>query len=160
MILVSNPLIRDGRILIEPDVLGVLDRFRQRDLSTREAGGILLGYRRGIHLHVVDLTTPHSNDTRRRTGFHRESNEHQRVALARWSASGGVMDYLGEWHTHPERAPVPSAIDRNEWKVIVADRTTPMLFLILGTMGLPWLGVGARMQFERVQIPDQSTKIS
>ena len=66
------------------------------------------------------------------------------------------MDYLGEWHTHPERAPIPSAIDRNEWKVIAAARTTPMLFLILGTMGLPWLGVGLGKQFEPVQISDDS----
>lgn len=154
VILVSNPLVRDGRILIESNVLGALDPFRQRDLSSPEAGGILLGFRRGIHLHVVDLTTPHPDDTRRRTGFHREATEHQRIALARWSVSGGRMDYLGEWHTHPECSPKPSVIDRKEWKVIVAHRTTPMLFLILGTMGQPWLGIGARMQFEPVQMTD------
>ncbi|MGE4069825.1 MAG: Mov34/MPN/PAD-1 family protein [Lysobacterales bacterium] len=156
VILASNPLVRNGKILVESGVLSALEPFRQYESSSPEAGGILLGFRRGIHLHVVDLTTPQSCDTRSRMRFHRETEGHQQIALAHWSASGGYMDYLGEWHTHPERRPTPSMIDRKEWKAIIINRTTPMLFLVLGTEGLPWLEIGACAQLKPVHLRNQA----
>ena len=150
VILTRNPLASDGLVLIEKDVLDALEGFRQRKRDSPESGGILLGFRRGPHLHVVEITAPQPDDKQSRTAFHRKSEAHQKIALARWAASGSRLDYVGEWHSHPESDPMPSRVDWREWRAILAPRTAPMLFLILGISGPPWLGVGADSRLERI----------
>jgi integrative and conjugative element protein (TIGR02256 family) len=63
------------------------------------------------------------------------------MALAEWSNSGETMDYIGEWHTHPESDPRPSALDLDEWRKICHRRNDTMVFLIQGTLH-QWVGVG------------------
>jgi integrative and conjugative element protein (TIGR02256 family) len=128
-------------LLIEDDVLAQLGAFRQTQAHASEAGGILLGYRRDVHLHVVRATAPGTSDTRTRFRFWRHDKSHARIAFAEWSNSGETMDYLGEWHTHPESDPRPSTLDLNEWRKISTRRQEPMVFLIQGTRGR-WVGVG------------------
>lgn len=132
----------DGFVLIEERVLQVLARHRQLLQGVPESGGILLGYRRGPHLHVTEVTAPLVSDRASRTSFFRSAGPHQRTALARWRESGGIMDYLGEWHTHPEHTPSPSAIDLGGWQRICSKRKTPMLFVIAGTQDRLWIGLG------------------
>ena len=66
---------------------------------------------------------------------------HQQAALARWRQSDGTIDYLGEWHTHPEHSPSPSTIDTGGWRRIWSKRKTPMLFVIAGTQDRLWIGL-------------------
>ncbi len=131
----------EARLLVEPDVLARLAVYRQMKPNAREAGGILLGFRRGEHLHVSEATEPQAVDIRSRFGFHRRAKHHQAIALERWAATGRKMDYLGEWHTHPEHQPVPSGIDVRHWREICQTRTVPMVFIILG-MSDVWVGIG------------------
>lgn len=141
MIVVRNLLTHSGLIVIEQQPLDVMCSFRQHEPHDPEAGGILLGFRRSDHLHVVDLTVPHAEDSRSRVSFFRSEKAHQRIAMERWRLSGGKLDYIGEWHTHPEKTPTPSSIDLREWRKI-AGRSVPMLFLILGNVGDPWISTG------------------
>ncbi|WP_258058132.1 Mov34/MPN/PAD-1 family protein, partial [Vibrio cholerae] len=61
----------------------------------------------------------------------------QRVNEA-FERSAGTHLYLGEWHTHPEDRPFPSATDRHSWRRnIVSDES--MLLLIVGRKDF-WLG--------------------
>jgi integrative and conjugative element protein (TIGR02256 family) len=139
----DNALVDGGMILIEPEVLATLERYRQRAPDAHEAGGILLGHRRGAHLHITEATEPTEHDIRTRTRFVRSPKGHQDVALARWGASDGTVDYLGEWHTHPELSPEPSSIDRKEWQAICQiRRPLPMVFIIAGTTNDAWFGIG------------------
>lgn len=130
------------KILIESFPLEEMDLYRQDASHKTEAGGIILGYRRGTHLHVTQVTIPQISDKRHRYGFHRSAQHHQQVALKAWHASGNTMDYLGDWHTHPELHPSPSELDLNEWKKICSKRTSPMLFMIIGVSGDLWVGLG------------------
>lgn len=132
----------DGFILIEDHVVRILDRYRQRSPNLPESGGILLGYRRERHLHVTDATVPRKQDNQTRTCFHRSADPHRHAAHARWRESGGTMDYLGEWHTHPELDPSPSPIDEHGWARICRVRKAPMLFVIVGTLNQLWIGLG------------------
>jgi integrative and conjugative element protein (TIGR02256 family) len=52
------------------------------------------------------------------------------------------MDYLGEWHTHPEEKPIPSFLDISEWRKICSARKERMIFVIVGWTGNLWLGEG------------------
>ena len=52
------------------------------------------------------------------------------------------MDYLGEWHTHPEDLPKPSDKDLREWRILLREQRRPLVFLIVGLKGC-WVGVGS-----------------
>lgn len=150
-VIYQNPWQAGGLILIEGSVWSVIARYLQDGPKKTEAGGIFVGYRRGHHLHVVEATIPQPLDQRSRFQFCRQDPEHQRIALARWKESNQELDYLGEWHTHPEHYPTPSALDHAEWVKIYQGSVQPMLFLIAGTTSNVWLGIGWRAQFTQVK---------
>ena len=138
-----------AKLLVEPSVLDILGRYRQLTPDALEAGGILLGFRRGAHLHVSDATVPQPSDVRHRFSFHRRASNHQAIARKRWSLSNRTMDYLGEWHTHPEDMPAPSRIDLRNWESILTEKGQPMVFLIIGICQT-WVGLGAQKQIRVV----------
>lgn len=135
----SNPN-TGGYILLEGAVLEKMARFRQHTFDSKEAGGLLLGYRRGPHLEISDLTLPYSMDVRRRNFFFRCDSSHKKYATLVWAGSAKTTDYLGEWHTHPESAPSPSKLDRSEWKKVNKYSKSTMIFLIIGLDDI-WMGV-------------------
>lgn len=122
--------------------------FRQDTLAKREAGGILVGFRRKPHLEIVDVTTPAFLDKRSRMGFDRRDGNHQRFARKCWKQSNGYIDYLGEWHTHPERYPRPSPLDLEESATKAAEFPRgPILEVMVGTQDT-WVGVVSRSRTE------------
>ena len=141
MVLPNPSGLEGSLLLIEDSVLLQVGSFRQSELQATEAGGILLGYRRGPHLHVMIATAPGPGDKRSRYHFSRDDRSHALIARTEWERSGETMDYIGEWHTHPESNPKPSSLDFCEWLMICKRRTDPMVFLIQGIRGI-WVGVG------------------
>ena len=105
--------------------------------SDCEAGGLLLGSVHGAHMLIEQATVPTAWDKRFRYLFERMPFGHEAIALARWTASRGTIRYLGEWHTHPEDNPKPSALDRSEWRRLAASRRDlrPLLAVIVGLQG-------------------------
>lgn len=138
--LITNRTDVDLNVLIEHDVFILIDKYKQTNFKSTEAGGILLGYRKGKFVHVTSATTPQAKDKRSRFAFFRNDISHQLQALESWKQSQGYMDYLGEWHTHPEAHPTPSTIDITEWGKIYKTVKRPMIFLILGISNDMWLG--------------------
>lgn len=130
----------DRRVLVyfAPSVVKTFTRHRQRYSRQPESGGVLLGRRRGRHLEIVNATSPFQSDKRWRTGFVRERGGHEIEATRLWFTSGGEIDYLGEWHTHPEALPLPSSVDRREWRQLTLRpmRSTPLVTAIVGTASL------------------------
>jgi len=121
-----------GLVLIEEEVVDSLDRWRQNG-SQAEAGGILIGYRRPPHLHVITCTTPFAKDRRSRFEFLRRDPQHALIARQYWHETDGQAYYLGDWHTHPVAIPSPSAVDHKEWKKLIKSRLGPrLLFVIVG----------------------------
>lgn len=131
---------RDHRNLVvfAPDVLKVFKHYRQRLFWQPEGGGILLGRRRGKHLEVMLATEPGHKDRRSAFFFVREADGHADIAEQTWRQGDKKIDYLGEWHTHPQRVPTPSAIDRLEWEKLILQRSqlTPILVVVVGTKAI------------------------
>lgn len=140
--ILSNPFgACDSRVLIEDSVMANIDVFRQVEPGAAEAGGILLGFRRHTHLHIAMATSPGPLDRRSKYHFYRDVRFHAQIALSEWGKHQETMDYVGEWHTHPEDYPKPSALDLQEWRQICQRRQEPMVFMIQGILGR-WVGVG------------------
>jgi integrative and conjugative element protein (TIGR02256 family) len=136
-----------------------MDAHWQNRSDIPESGGILMGYRRGEHLHVTHATPPQATDRRKRFQFNRSSQPHQMIALERWKESGGTIDYLGEWHTHPQATPAPSMMDHREWRKIYRGRALQMLFAVMGWKGDLWLGLSTADKVDQCE-PCQSTFLS
>ena len=149
----EHPFFDRALVLVEAEVREVVSRFRQTSPAAREAGGILIGYRRRSHLHIVEATFPFERDRRSRFTFHREDSRHSQIASSRWAASNRRADYLGEWHTHPEERATPSNIDVTEWRLILARASGPMLFWIAG-IRTDWIGVGRGEVLKEAHLAD------
>ena len=122
----------NGQVLFEPNVVEKINQWYQANHQT-EAGGILIGYRRQSHLHVINCSTPLENDKRSRFRFHRKDPGHSALAKQYWEATSQEAYYLGDWHTHPEGSPTPSYIDRLGWERMIRSRLGPdLIFLIVG----------------------------
>jgi len=121
----------DKRALVNFDerVLAVFRQHIQHRATDTEAGGLLLGEVRGDHLNLVEATFPTADDLRARYSFERLPQGHATVAQKLWSESRGTVRYLGEWHSHPEEHPIPSGIDRSEWRRLASDRKDKRAFL-------------------------------
>jgi integrative and conjugative element protein (TIGR02256 family) len=124
-------------VYFAPEVLEVFSQYIQGEQDT-EAGGILLGHVRGIHLEILEATVPTRKDRRLRLFFERLIHGHQSIAERRWRQSKGLIRYVGEWHTHPEDHPTPSRLDVGEWQKLAAARLDgrPVLAAIVGRESL------------------------
>lgn len=125
------------RLIIVEHALEQMQAFAQCRWCDSEAGGVLLGrHLLDSHDVVVDeVSTPQNTDRRSRFRFFR-SHKHEQVARQRWLQERSTSAYLGLWHTHPERDPAPSGVDRHDWQQAVAGDTYEgdrLFFPIVGT---------------------------
>lgn len=121
-----------GYVLFESEVVTTLKQWRQ-DKWKPEAGGILIGFCRPPHLHIIACTTPMKHDKRSRFGFSRIDPGHMTTAHRYWKHTNGQAYYLGDWHTHPEENPTPSFIDKLGWKKMKKSGSgQDVIFVIVG----------------------------
>lgn len=136
---VANWRLPQGQLVhLARQPLEVFNRYLQDGPNSNEAGGILLGHVRCDHLEIIEASEPSVWDRRYRYLFERQPFWHLRLAKKRWKESGGLIRYVGEWHTHPQDHPKPSSIDLHEWQVLAAGREDgrPLLALIVGCQDL------------------------
>jgi len=134
-----------NRVLVTSDVVSYLKRFRQHRRQSREACGILLGYEWDRTSKITHATPPQKTDKRSRHGYIRDITGHVAIATEIWHNSNHKIGYLGEWHTHPESVPNPSAIDVREANIISRRNASPVISLILGkTHGCVFIAFGNR----------------
>ena len=120
------------RLLLTRPIAQRLQR-ELRDAGRREIGGLLLGE----HLHddvfrLVDLTVQRAGGSkacfvRRPQAHHAELNQF----FERTGANYTRFNYLGEWHSHPSFAPVPSTTDLETMQSIVSDASVGANFVVL-----------------------------
>ena len=124
-------------VVIEPRAVNAMRALRQIDPSAHEAGGVLIGERRGANFVVKEVTTPSIEDISSRFYFIRKFFHHQSAIVNANLLSGGTSNYLGEWHTHPQDYPYPSNIDFQNWKLNLRGQKT-CLVAIVGRDGDWW----------------------
>ena len=135
----TRPVYLDGNgaaVQIGDDALATLLAHRQIADDTPESGGVLLGrHIIGTNDVVVDsVTVPMLGDKGSRYAFFRSANHQVAIDFAH-EQSGGTVGYLGEWHTHAEPDPTPSAFDLDDWVKRLREDVfdgDSLLFVIVG----------------------------
>jgi len=89
------------------------------DKDGLETGGILLGHDDGSNIRIAVAGDPGPNAVRTADRFLRDREHAQRIATDAWES--GRAQWVGEWHTHPNTAPVPSDIDLASYMNHLAD---------------------------------------
>lgn len=124
-----------GELQVSPAALLAMQAHVQRHCFSPEAGGILLGRLmiESDHVVVDEVTVPGPHDRRSRFRFLRAQRPAQAAVNKAWARSAGELNYLGEWHTHPEDDPTASRHDRAEWRRLVTIQTyeQPSLFFVI-----------------------------
>lgn len=150
------------RLIIVEHAVTKMRAFAQRHWWDREAGGVLMG-RHLLESHDVvvdDVSAPQNTDRRSRFNFFR-SHKHEQVARQRWLHEHSTSAYLGLWHTHPERDPRPSGVDRNDWQQAVAGDTYEgdrLFFPIVGTHCLRVWTLSRRGAFRELNLEDKNAR--
>ena len=99
--------------------MAAIYREAGRSRDGNETGGILLGH---LHDGAAEIRTaggPGPVAVRQPTFFLRDLDHARRLAGEAFARDGSV--WIGEWHTHPTAAPVPSDRDLHTYARLLAD---------------------------------------
>lgn len=115
----------------------LINRYRQLNKNDAEAGGMLLGrlISESRDLVVDEVTEPTKLDLKGRFYFIRRRRAAQRRVNKAWAESNGTLNYLGEWHSHPEDDPTPSQVDIENWHRIGSEARFEQDFLLFAIVG-------------------------
>lgn len=107
--MIEYPIGASGQVIVlSDDVLLHLLRHRQFGRRDAEAGGQLFARIEDNTIVVVEVTGPRGGDRRTRTSYV-PNRAAERAEIADRHAAG--MNFIGDWHTHPDREPLPSGRD-------------------------------------------------
>ena len=107
--MIRYPIGSSGQALILGDRL--LKHFRvhrQRRWFDREAGGQLFATLERDHVTIVEAMGPRGSDRRTPFSYRPDRRAEQDEILTRHTLG---LHYVGDWHTHRERRPLPSHAD-------------------------------------------------
>lgn len=133
---------RKNRLVIQKNVAEIFHKHEQKN-GEGESGGILLGYVYPDYTEICAIVTPGNLDKFGRLFFIRSKQGAQRRINKAWKKSDGRRIYLGEWHTHSQKHPVPSNVDKNMIKKQLIETEMEINFLylvIVGQNDTYWIG--------------------
>ena len=95
-------------IILTDQVLAIMQQYRQITEEDREAGGQLFARFQGQDTIIVEATPPRPSDRRTHMRFRPNRKQQQQEINERYDRG---LHFVGDWHTHPELFPRPSAED-------------------------------------------------
>jgi integrative and conjugative element protein (TIGR02256 family) len=108
------------RVLIRGSAAATILGEAVRSRDGYETGGILLGHlHNGGTAEIRHAGDPGLVAVRQPTFFLRDLDHAQRLAEKAFTRDGSI--WIGEWHTHPAAAPVPSDRDLDTYARLLAD---------------------------------------
>lgn len=128
-----NYTINGLKIIIKKDVIS--DIRTKYNFNTRyETGGIFLG-KFSNENKVIEVIESHELKTTffSQVFYRRNVKKAQKIIDKRWSESGGILNYVGEWHTHPNMQAYPSSTDISSLKKMAekVENVLPGIILLI-----------------------------
>ena len=150
----------DGlKLIINQEVIDEINKYRQID-GSNESGGILFGKKQlNNDTYVIsNVTVPSIYDRSSKTSFIRNKNCTQQQINEMWETSNGIVNYMGEWHTHSVNEPIPSITDKRLINQLYKDGTNVFRYffmIILGNTGNLFIGIvdskfGGKFRYEKL----------
>ncbi len=105
--------IDEWTIVWDKNVESTMATARKEHLPN-ETGGVLIGSRDVLRniIYIVDLLPPPPDSESTPTHFRRGIRLLKKQLESVWNSTGGGLEYVGEWHSHPEGVPaLPSNQD-------------------------------------------------
>jgi len=129
-----------GFLLLPIEVLDKMKSHSQKLEKDFEAGGLIIGALRQKqeelfslssppHIEITNVSEPSLKDIRTRFSFVRKGKHHLDLVKKAKVNSNNDIDYLGEWHTHPEVNPLPSSIDVYHWELNLKGRHAVLIIV-------------------------------
>lgn len=118
-------------IILPGEIIGELNKYYIG--NTKEVGGILLGrFAGGIIYEVTEMSCISSLHSTR-IHYQRDVKKAQSIINKRWRETNGEINYLGEWHTHPNMFATPSVTDMESLSAIVdkVESVLPVVMLLI-----------------------------
>jgi integrative and conjugative element protein (TIGR02256 family) len=111
------------RLNVTQEARAAIRQLAQLSEDGLETGGILLGRGPSDHglIDVIEAGDPGPRARREPTTFLRDLDHARKLADAAWERSRAA--WIGEWHTHPEARPEPSACDLVTYAQLLDDAT-------------------------------------
>lgn len=113
--------------------------YRQTRFWQREAGGLLFARIEGRSIIIEEATGPRRSDHRTRTSFRGSRWAEQQEIDARHKLG---LHYVGDWHTHPEARPSPSAQDHVTMTSRVRESRHSLNGFLFAIVGLAYMPEG------------------
>lgn len=128
----SNLRVQQGvTIWLSHAVQGAIVRLAQAYFPL-EVGGLLLGWRDDRERIVTGLVGPGPGALHGRNAFVPDHAWQVAQLHQAFSASGGDLDYLGDWHSHPAGAAQLSPVDRTTLARIARRVPDPIMVIAAG----------------------------
>ncbi len=137
----------DLEVEITPEALATMLLYRQKRFYSSEAGGQMFARITPRKWRIEIATGPRSGDKRGRFHFWPDRKAEQ-DEINRFFQQG--LDFVGDWHTHPEDNPRPSQPDIKSVENVVRESTHELpgfLMCIVGRRDPPkgiWLSLHYR----------------
>lgn len=113
-------IVNDLKIIINNSVLCKINTSVKK--SDFEIGGILLGkISKKNKVIEVDEVYEIESCSWSRSMYKRHAKIAQNIINHRWYETNGLINYVGEWHTHPNMCAIPSYQDVHSIKRIMED---------------------------------------
>lgn len=127
----SSVNVDDYHFEIKQEVVNELKCNVQRDGN--ELCGVLMGVQFGDKLYRISKISPPCVKSHTRCGCERDAAMANHFIEEDYNQSEHTRFYIGEWHTHPEDNPTPSAIDYSSIKdnFQTASLVVPFLLMII-----------------------------
>ena len=128
-----NYEINNLKIIVKDEVIDNIKKSYWSNLKY-ETGGILLGkFNRKNKLIEISEVYELKTNLFSKILYKRNARKAQKIINKRWKETEGIINYIGEWHTHPNMLAHPSGTDINSLKEIhdKVKRVLPGTILII-----------------------------
>lgn len=127
------------QVIFEPKALRAIRKHVQILPWSREGGGQMFGRIDGYRVVVSEVTEPNPKDKRTRTSFVLDVATANQQIADRFRQG---LQYLGDWHTHPEARPKPSLEDRqNASRMFKTASGRPWFLMVIAGRDETWIGL-------------------
>ena len=134
-----------ARLLVPESVIEKVRKYKEEVGFRNESGGIILGSQSetGLDFVVKDMTLPSPTDDFGPYHYMRDKEAANKLIAKAWKESDGIINYLGEWHTHNESLPHPSYVDKDLMRQVAKNGSCLFdraFMIILGYRGAAFVG--------------------